>query len=170
MIEEAYWFFGLIAVGVVALWWLIMCGVIAGVARERGRSAVGFFLLAMAMSPFFAVLVLIAAPDRAAEARRKAEHEPEAEAFLQAINSVWKELEAIRVRLGSPPPVVKPPQQPPLRKPAAATVPQVGAGMGYCPECLKLRLVASPVCVHCGSDQPVPRPVQPNRGPPRLVK
>ena len=59
---------------VVLLAWLGLCGACAFIARERGRSAFGWGVLAFFVSPVIAFLILVAVPRR--ERQAPAEESP----------------------------------------------------------------------------------------------
>lgn len=90
--------FGLI---ISLIWWLLAAIIIADVARDKGRSAFGYFVMALVFSPFFAALVLIAAPDAAKAAAERAERERDAKNFKAGLESLWQQLEAIRQNTAS---------------------------------------------------------------------
>jgi hypothetical protein len=50
----------------LALIWILLCIVVGGVAHAKNRNAIGWFILAMIISPLFALLALIAVPVRPA--------------------------------------------------------------------------------------------------------
>jgi hypothetical protein len=47
------------------LGWVALCGVVAWVASEKGRSGVGFFFLSFFFSPLIGILIAIALPSLA---------------------------------------------------------------------------------------------------------
>lgn len=51
--------------------WLALSGLVAWLGLQRGRSALGFFVLAALLSPLVAYAVLVALPDRALEEERR---------------------------------------------------------------------------------------------------
>lgn len=75
--------------------------------------------------------------------------------FKSGTDSMWKQLDAIRVT-ASAATVVEPAsshQEQPQRPPAPAEAEP--SGMGYCMNCAKLRGYDVPKCVYCGSTGPV---------------
>jgi hypothetical protein len=65
--------------------WLILAVVLAIVADSRGRSALGFFLLSVLLSPVIALIVLLVGPNKKTEAaeeqRRREDHERQLESI-----------------------------------------------------------------------------------------
>lgn len=56
----------------LVLFWTVCAFVVAAAARARGRSAIGWFMLSVLLSPLIAVLLLIAFPARTRPARYQA--------------------------------------------------------------------------------------------------
>lgn len=59
------------------LLWVVLCFIVAVAANTRNRGAVGWFLLALAISPLIAVLLLLALPrgeSRASMQLRRGKH------------------------------------------------------------------------------------------------
>jgi hypothetical protein len=131
------------------LWWILACVVVAVVADQKGRSAFGYFIMALFLSPFFAVLALIAAPARLPGG---------AQERATALEPLLKQLEAIRTAIErqspAPVPVLGASPSPASAGPALVKVPEVGP-MAYCPGCGRLRGSATVKCVYCGSTEPV---------------
>ncbi|MBS0525755.1 MAG: hypothetical protein JSS04_19155 [Proteobacteria bacterium] len=69
--------------------WLASSLLIADVARQKGRSFVGFLLVSLVLSPLFAILLLDATPDLA---REKRDHN----ALQSSIGPLYQQLDAIR--------------------------------------------------------------------------
>src|SRR5262245_58321951 len=60
------------ALVLAALWWLALCAVVAWLAREKGHTGLGFFLIALVFSPLAGLLAVIAARDLKALADARA--------------------------------------------------------------------------------------------------
>ena len=76
------------------LFWFVLAIVVGAIAKTRGRSGFGFFLLALVMSPLVAFAILLALSNKSDEARqenlRREEHERHMESIkiLAAANSL----------------------------------------------------------------------------------
>lgn len=71
--------------GVIMIWWVVAAVVVGVVAGDKERSGVGYFLLALLLSPLFAGLVLAGATDAK---------------LAQGIAALSRQLEAIRQQIG----------------------------------------------------------------------
>lgn len=136
--------------------WLIAAALVSGCATEKGRSGFGFFLIALFFSPFFAALLVIAAPDKKQAQWERDEAERRSKEFREGIESLWKQMDAVRQQSArqqaSPPPAPGDVAEP---APVTPSIPGVAAGMGYCANCGKLRHSSVAVCVYCKDTQPI---------------
>ncbi len=55
----------------IFLVWFVLCVVVAGLAGARGRSAIGFFLISLVLSPLVGLIILLVVRNLAAEKREQ---------------------------------------------------------------------------------------------------
>lgn len=143
----------------VLLWWLVATAVVTIVAEDKGRSGLGYFLLALFLCPLFAALVLAGATDARLAKAVRADNDPlKGKDFREGIESLWKQLDVIRQQLASMQTagvaIASPAAEAGTAPPPVAARPIVASGMGYCPGCQRLRGMASTKCIYCGEMLP----------------
>ncbi len=68
-------------------WFLLACGV-AALANSRGRSAIGFLLVSLLLSPLLGLIVVLVMSDKLADERRMLEQRKEHERQLESIRAL----------------------------------------------------------------------------------
>lgn len=151
--------FGLLAIAgsvFFSLWWFFAAVLISDYAKDKGRSAFGFFVMALLFSPLLAALLLIAAPDLKRISREREEAERRSNEYRESIISLWKQLDAIRLQLAAVAPAASASATVvPVMAPPPPSIPGVAIGMGYCAGCGKLRHASVASCVYCKDTRPV---------------
>lgn len=151
--------FGLLAIAgsvFFTLWWFFAAVLISDYAKDKGRSAFGFFVMALLFSPLLAALLLIAAPDLKRISREREEAERRSKEYREAVNALWKQMDAIRLQLSAVAPAtsVSATTAPAIAS-SLPSIPGVANGMGYCAGCGKLRHASVASCVYCKDTRPV---------------
>lgn len=78
-----------------AIWWLVLCGLTAWLARGKGRSPTGFFAIAFFFSPVLGLLALTAARDL----RNVSDAKMARDEFHQMLGPLMLQIDGIRGHL-----------------------------------------------------------------------
>lgn len=128
-----------------------------------GLASVGSLLMLSAGAAFFWIGLGITLAGTIVNAiERAADRTASAIAALEAttrtgVESLWKQLDAVRQLQGGAPPMERPLTVGAVAMPEPPPLPRISGGaaglMGYCPGCRKLRGLSTIKCVYCGNTE-----------------